>query len=107
MAYMLAKNKEMMFDFFALLHALQYAGRYGEICPRPYIGINAKVSDAYYRLHNMNCTLNRNLKLFFTHRRDQEITFFDWLFISGVDTYLSSDDLIGAIVKIDPHKMRR
>ncbi len=103
--YILEKNKEPMFDFFALLSAIQSAETYADICPRQEFKQNDKVSDAYYRLFTANKRLSDGLRMFFVYKPERHMNFFDWLFRSEIDSYVSSEDLIRAIDQIDPNKI--
>ena len=103
--YILEKNKEPMFDFFALLGAIQSAETYADICPRQEFKQNDKVSDAYYRLFTANKRLSDGLRMFFVYKPERHMNFFDWLFRSEIDSYVSSEDLIRAIDQIEPNKI--
>ena len=103
--YTLEKNKEMMFDFFALLSAVQTTESYKDICPRQGFKPNDKISDAYYRLFLANKRLNNGLSMFFVNKAERKMNLFDYLFRTEIDTYSSCDDLLMAIDKMEPKKI--
>ena len=66
--YILEKSKGAMFDFFALLNAVQTTANYKDICPRQEIIPDSKISDAYYRLYTTNARISSGLKMFFAYK---------------------------------------
>lgn len=103
--YILERNKEAMFDFFALLNSVQTAASYNEICPRKEVTPDDKISDAYYRLYMINSRLSSGLKMFFTYKEERKMNFFEWMFRTNVDTYSSCEDLISEIEQWTPRKL--
>ena len=103
--YTLEKNKEIMFDFFALLSAVQTTESYKDICPRQGFKPNDKISDAYYRLFIANKRLNDGLRMFFVNKAERRMNLFDWMFRTEIDTYSSCEDLIRAIDRWEPKKI--
>ena len=103
--YILEKNKEAIFDFFALLSAVQTYPRYQDIYPRQDVIIDPKVADAYYRLYAANKKLSPGLKMFFAYKEERRMNFFDWMLRSKVDTYTSCDDIIAEVERWDITKL--
>ena len=103
--YTLEKNKEITFDFFALLSAVQTTESYKDICPRQGFKPNDKISDAYYRLFIANKRLNDGLRMFFVNKAERRMNLFDWMFRTEIDTYSSCEDLIRAIDRWEPKKI--
>lgn len=103
--YTLEKNKEQMFDFFALLNVVQSTENYKDICPRQGFKQNDKISDAYYRLYLANKRLNEGLNMFFVNKPERRMNLFDWMFRTQIDQYTSIDDIIRAIDSVEPQKI--
>ena len=103
--YILETSKEAMFDFFALLNALQTTANYKDICPRQEVIPDAKISDAYYRLYTLNSKISSGLNMFFAYKEERKMNFFEWMFRTNIDTYSSCEDLIAEIDLWEPQKV--
>ena len=103
--YILEKGKAPMFDFFALLNAVNTTANYKDICPRQDITPDPKISDAYYRLYMLNSKISSGLKMFFVYREERKMNFFEWMYRTNIDTYSSCEDLIAEIELWDPQKI--
>ena len=103
--YILERNKEIMFEFFALLNSVQTAVRYEEICPRKEVTPDAKISDAYYRLYMTSSKLSSGLKMFFSYKEERKMNFFEWMFRSNIDTYQNCEDIISEIEQWEPTRI--
>lgn len=103
--YILEKNKEAMFDFFALLNALQTNANYKDINPRQDVTPDPKVSDAYYRLFMVNSKISSGLKMFFSYKEERKMNFFEWMFRTNIDVYSSCEDLLAEIDQWDATKV--
>lgn len=103
--YILERNKEAMFDFFALLNSVQTAASYEDICPRKETIPDPKISDAYYRLCMISSRLSSGLKMFFSYKEERKMNFFEWMFRTNIDMYSNCDDLISEIDEWDPKKI--
>lgn len=103
--YILEKSKGAMFDFFALLNAVQTTANYKDICPRQEIIPDSKISDAYYRLYTTNARISSGLKMFFTYKEERNTNFFEWMFRTKVDVYSSCEDIIAEIDQWDCTKV--
>lgn len=103
--YILEEHKDEMFEFFAILSALQESDRYKDICPKEGFVPNSKVSDAYYRLALANKRWNTGLGMFFVKKPERDMNLFDWIFRADIDMYNSGEDLIKTIEAIPPRDM--
>jgi ArsR family transcriptional regulator len=103
--YILENGKAAMFDFFALINALNTTPNYKDICPRQDITPDPKISDAYYRLYMLNAKISSGLNMFFAYREERKMNFFEWMFRTNVDAYSSCDDLIKEIDLWEPQKL--
>lgn len=103
-SYVLEKNKESIFDFFALLNSFQETPNYKDICPRKEITVDPKIADAYYRLYIVNSKINSGLKMFFSYKEEHKMNFFEWLLRTNIDTYSSCEDILAEIEAWDAQK---
>lgn len=100
--YLLDECKNLMFDFFAFLNAIQKTQNYKELSQNKPFNVDNKIADAYYRLYIFNSRINSDVSMFFTKSDDQGMSFFDWMFRSKIDTFDSCDDIIAEIEKYEP-----
>lgn len=103
--YILEESKDIIFEFFNILSALQEADRYKDICPKDGFVPSAKISDAYYRLQLANKRWNTGLNMFFVNNPERGMNLFDWIFKPDIDTYNSGEDIVNAIDKVSPRNI--
>ena len=103
--YILEKNNNLMFDFFAFLNAVQKIDNYKDIGIKHDFQYDDKISDAYYRLYISNSRVNSGVAIFFSESPERGMSFFDWMLRKNADSFSSCDDIINEIEKYDSSVM--